>query len=88
MVNLPCKLNERNKTMSKIKRILVEDYSALTGQEIEPVNNEPSKVDWAIAEINNALITLEKEGAYGYIVDLKDYKQRIDNVIQKTLRPF
>jgi hypothetical protein len=74
--------------MSKIKRILVEDYSALTGQEIEPANNEPSKVDWAIAEINNALITLEKEGAYGYIVDLKDYKQRIDNVIQKTLRPF
>jgi len=75
--------------MSNIKRILVKDYSVLTGEEKEPdTPNEPSATDWAIAELNNVLITLEKDGAYGYIVDLKQAKQRIDQIIAKTLRPF
>lgn len=79
-------------TMSKIKQSLPEDTSVLTGAELDgtPDKQEPSPVDWAIAELNNAIGTLEKSatGAQGYVTDLKDYRQRLQGVIDKTLKPF
>lgn len=79
-----------NATMSRIKQSLPEDVSVLTGEELDgtPDNQEPSQVDWAIAELNNSIITLEKHGATGYVKELKDYRQRLQNVIEKTLMPF
>ncbi len=50
--------------------------------------DEPTASDWAISELNNAIITLEKEGATGYVVELKEYRERLQKVIDKTLQPF
>ena len=79
-----------NATMSRIKQSLAEDISVLDGTELDgtPDNNEPTKVDWAIAELNNAIITLEQNLATGYITELKDYRKRLQAVIEKTLKPF
>lgn len=76
--------------MSLTKRALAEDIDITdprdTGNygEVE----EPTASDWAMAEINNALITLEKEGAIGYVSELKEYRARIQTVIDNTLKPF
>lgn len=50
--------------------------------------DEPSKVDWAIAEINNQLITLEKDTPVGYVLELKDFQTRLQQIIDKAVKPF
>lgn len=49
---------------------------------------EPSASDWAISELNNSIITLEKHGAIGYVSELKEYQKRLQAVIDKALKPF
>lgn len=76
--------------MSLTKRALAEDVDVTdprdTGNYGEP--DEPTASDWAMAELNNALITLEKEGATGYVTELKEYRARLQTVIDNTLKPF
>ena len=50
--------------------------------------DEPTASDWAISELNNAIITLEKHGAIGYVSELKEYRERLQNVINKAVQPF
>ena len=49
---------------------------------------EPSAVDWAMSELNNAIGTLEKHGATGYVAEVKEYRARLQKVIDNTLKPF
>lgn len=78
--------------MGKLKQSLIdtplEDQTDPrdTGEYGQP--DEPSASDWAISELNNAIMTLEKNGATGYVSELKEYRQRIQAVIEKTLKPF
>lgn len=78
--------------MGKLKQSLIdtplEDQTDPrdTGEYGQP--DEPSASDWAISELNNAIITLEKNGATGYVSELKEYRQRIQAVIEKTVKPF
>lgn len=76
--------------MSLIKTILPEDVDVTdprdTGNYGEP--DEPTASDWAISELFNAVGTLEKQGATGYVVDLKQIQKRIQAVIENTLKPF
>lgn len=76
--------------MSLTKRALPEGFSVLTGEELdgEPDTNEPSASDWAISELFNAVGTLEKEGAIGYVTELKEIRARLQTVIDNTLKPF
>lgn len=80
--------------MGKVKQALIdtplEDQTDPrdTGNYGEPEQTEPSASDWAISELNNAIITLEKEGAIGYVVELKEYRERLQKIIDKTLQPF
>lgn len=76
--------------MSLTKRALSEDVdvtdprdTGITGQP-----DEPSASDWAVASMNNDLITLEKEGAVGYVTELKEYKIRLQKIIDKAVKPF
>ena len=57
-----------------------------TGEYGQP--DEPTATDWAISELNNAIITLEKNGAVGYVSELKEYRERLQNVINKAVQPF
>ena len=50
--------------------------------------DEPTPVDWAISELNNAIITLEKHGGLGYVSELKQYRGRLQRIIDKAVRPF
>lgn len=61
-----------------------EKFSHLYGENI----NEPSASDWAVSELMNAIGTLEKEGATGYVIDLKQARARLQAIIDKTLKPF
>lgn len=61
-----------------------EKFSHLYGENI----NEPSASDWAVSELMNAIVTLEKEGATGYVIDLKQARARLQAIIDKTLKPF
>ena len=61
-----------------------EKFSHLYGENI----NEPSASDWAVSELMNAIGTLEKEGATGYVVDLKQARSRLQAIIDKTVKPF
>lgn len=78
--------------MGKLKQSLIdtplEDQTDPrdTGEYGQP--DEPSASDWAISELNNAIMTLEKNGATGYVSELKEYRQRIQAVIEKTVKPF
>lgn len=74
--------------MSLIKRALPEDFSVLTGDELEASYDEPTRSDWAMSELNNAIGTLEKFGAVGYTTNLKDYITRLEAVVDVTERPF
>lgn len=76
--------------MSLTKRALPEGIDVTDPRDTfsPPDSNEPEPSDWAVAELNNAIITLEKYGAVGYVVELKDYRQRLQNIIDKTLKPF
>ena len=83
-------------TMSKVSTLVKEETLTaedfLSGPQLTgPESTEPSPIDWAIAELNNAIGTLEKDtGAetYGYIKDLKNYRKRLQDVIEKALKPF
>ena len=76
--------------MSLTKRSLPVDVDVTdprdTGNYGEP--DEPTASDWAMAELNNAIITLEKNGATGYISEVKEYRERLQEVIKNTLKPF
>lgn len=61
-----------------------EKFSHLYGENI----NEPSASDWAVSELMNAIGTLEKEGATGYVIDLKQARVRLQAIIDKTVKPF
>lgn len=61
-----------------------EKFSHLYGENI----NEPSASDWAVSELINAIGTLEKEGATGYVIDLKQARVRLQAIIDKTVKPF
>lgn len=50
--------------------------------------DEPTPSDWAISELNNAITTLEKHGATGYVSELKGYRSRIQSVVDKAVQPF
>lgn len=78
--------------MGKLKQSLIdtplEDQTDPrdTGEYGQP--DEPTASDWAISELNNAIITLEKEGATGYVVELKEYRERLQNIIDNAVKPF
>ena len=76
--------------MSLTKRSLPVDVDVTdvrdTGNYGEP--DEPTASDWAISELFNAVGTLEKHGAAGYITDLKSIRRRLQDVIDNTLKPF
>ena len=83
--------------MSKLPQTMVDEpvvtaEDFLSGEQLTgPESNEPTPIDWAIAELNNAIGTLEKDtGAqtYAYITDIKAYRKRLQAVIDKALKPF
>lgn len=76
--------------MSLTKRALSEDVDVTdlrdTGFTGQP--DEPSASDWAVASISNELTTLEKKGAVGYVSELKEFKVRLQRIIDKAVKPF
>ena len=76
--------------MSLTKRALPEDIDVTDPRDTfsTPDSNEPSPSDWAVAEISNQISTLEKLGAVGYVSELKEYRARLQAVIETTVKPF
>lgn len=80
--------------MGRIKQLLIdtiyEDQTDPrdTGNYEKLEETQPSQSDWAMSELNNAIITLEKRGASGYVSELKLYRSRIQSVIEHELKPF
>ena len=76
--------------MSLTKRALPEDIDVTDPRDTftAPEPTEPDASDWAMSELNNAIGTLEKHGATGYVVELKGYRARIQTVIDNTVKPF
>lgn len=76
--------------MSLTKRALPEDIDLTdprdTGNYGQP--EEPTASDWAISELYNAVGTLEKKGAIGYVVELKEIRARLQTVIDNAVKPF
>ena len=75
--------------MSLTKRALPEDIDVTDPRDtFTTPDTEPDASDWAMSELNNAIGTLEKHGATGYVVELKEYRARIQAVIDKAVKPF
>lgn len=75
--------------MSMTKRALPEDIDVTDPRDSGAYGTEePTASDWAMAEINNALITLEKKGAIGYVAELKEYRARLQDIIDRAVQPF
>jgi len=76
--------------MSLTKRALPEDVDVTDPRDTGNYGQveEPSASDWAISELYNAVGTLEKHGATGYVVELKEIRTRLQTVIDNTLKPF
>lgn len=76
--------------MSLIKQSLPEDVDVTDERETgfygEP--QEPSHSDWAVSELINAIGTLEKFGAVGYVRELKTARARLQAIIDETVKPF
>ena len=76
--------------MSLTKRALPEDVDVTDSRDTgnEEKSNEPTPSDWAVSELFNAVGTLEKQGATGYVVDLKQIRERLQKIIDNTVKPF
>lgn len=76
--------------MSLTKRALAENVDVTdprdTGNYGQP--DEPTAQDWAIAGLFNEISSLEKHGGVGYVVELKEARQRLQKVIDNAVKPF
>lgn len=77
--------------MSKIKRLLPEDFSVFTGDEIEPIQNADKdfKVDWLINDLVRTANELSKNYIlYGYEEELETTVYQIKSILDKMKVPF
>ena len=67
-------LNERNAIMSLIKQSLPEDFSVLTGQELEP--DYPSEQDYLVSELHTVALKISK------LNNITGYEEDVERVIE------
>lgn len=78
--------------MSKTKRALAEDINIADDRivvEFSPIE-EPDQADWNMAQLSSILIDMEKQPAryFSYVTEMKAARQRLQDVIETTLKPF
>lgn len=74
--------------MSKIKRLLSEEYE-LGYDTLEPdTPSEPSMTDWAIADLQTNVRYLMENTPYGYMSEFKKIHEAITTILKKLEHPF
>lgn len=78
--------------MSKTKRALPEDIDVTDDRatvEFSP-RQEPDQADWNMAQLSSVLIDMERNPIRynGYVSEMKLARQRLQEVINNTLKPF
>ena len=77
--------------MSKIEQLFDIDNNELDWAGVDPAESwhtEPSEVDWAIADLDKAIDTLEREKSYLSVDDIKDAHARLGELIDELEIPF
>lgn len=79
--------------MSKIKQSLPEDYSVLTGSELDgspAIVDEPCAVDYAMRDLASAMIVLEQNriDCFAYASELKELAGYLNDIVAYTEKPF